>query len=149
MPTRTVCESSRVTRFAMSKKLDAAPSRFRLLKKLTAGAGERHAVAMPHEQTNPELFFELANVPAQRWLGDVEAFGCLGDARLVGNRDEGAQMSKIHGGPILYQIGIPPAVTKSPSGSPRSCASCARAPTSGSTSSTSELERNPDFCVCV
>ena len=79
----------------------------RLFKKLTAGGGERHAVAMPHEQTNPELFFELANVPAQRGLGDMEAFGRPRDARLVGNRNEGAQMSKIHGGPILYQIGIP------------------------------------------
>jgi hypothetical protein len=37
----------------------------------------------------------------------MEAVGRLGDARFVGDRNEGAQMSEIHGGPILYQISIP------------------------------------------
>ena len=79
----------------------------RLFEQLAAGVGERHAVAMPHEQADAQLFFELADVPAQRWLGNMEALGRLGDARFVGDRDEGAQMSEIHGGQILYQIRIP------------------------------------------
>jgi hypothetical protein len=36
----------------------------------------------------------------------MEALGRLGDARFFRDREEGAQVSEIHGGAILYQIRI-------------------------------------------
>jgi len=61
-------------------------------------------MAMTQEQREAELFLKLVNMAAERGLGDVEAFGRLGDTQSVSHGDEGLYVPKVHGGGILYQI---------------------------------------------
>jgi len=44
------------------------------------------------------------NMAAERGLGDVEAFGRLGDTQSVSHGNEGLYVPEVHGGGILYQI---------------------------------------------
>jgi hypothetical protein len=61
-------------------------------------------MAMTQEQRETEFFLELVNMAAKRGLGDVEAFGRLGDTQSVSHGKEGLYVPKVHGGGILYQI---------------------------------------------
>src|SRR5262245_50699744 len=65
------------------------------------------AVAMAHEQRDAELFFQLMYAATERWLRDVQPFGCLGNAQGLSNCDERFHSPEIHGPRIVYQIGIP------------------------------------------
>ena len=66
------------------------------LEQLAARLGERDALPMADEQGKAELILELLNVPAQWGLGDVKAFGGLGHAQGVGDRDERAYVPEVH-----------------------------------------------------
>jgi len=59
------------------------------LQQVATGLGERDAVPMSHEQRNPELVFQLSDMPAERWLRDVEPLGCSRDAGFFGHGEEG------------------------------------------------------------
>ncbi len=49
------------------------------------------------EQRHAEFVLELLDLPAQRWLGDVQALGGAGEVEGFGERLEVAQVTKLHG----------------------------------------------------
>jgi hypothetical protein len=60
-----------------------------------------HAGPMPEEERHAQLGFELANLPGERRLRDVETLGGSREVSFVGDGDECAQMSKVHGAILL------------------------------------------------
>ncbi len=48
------------------------------------------------QQGHPEHFLELLDLPAQRWLGDVQLLGGAGEVEGPGQRLEVAQVTKLH-----------------------------------------------------
>ena len=89
----------------LSKKSEAAAASARAFSsRLLSGCRQRDALAMADEERDAELILELLDVPAQRWLRDVQPLGGLGHAGFFGDGDERAQVAEIHGRRILYQI---------------------------------------------
>ncbi len=71
--------------------------RARFLEQVLSGFRQRDALTMTDEQRDAELILELLDVPAQRWLRDVEPLGGLGHAGFFRDGDERAQVAEIHG----------------------------------------------------
>ena len=72
--------------------------RARLLEQDTAGRREVDALPASNEQRDAKLVFQLADVPAQGWLGDVEPLRCAGEAVLLRHGHERPQVPEVHGG---------------------------------------------------
>src|SRR4029079_12416559 len=68
----------------------------RLLEEQRALARELHSGRGPQEQLHSDFVFELADVPAERRLRDVELSRRFGEAVRVGDGGEGPQMTQIH-----------------------------------------------------
>ncbi len=56
-----------------------------LLEERLSGGGEFHLPASADEQFGAEHPFQLADLVAQRWLGDVEARGGPAEVKLLGD----------------------------------------------------------------
>lgn len=61
-----------------------------------AGLGQVDAMVVADEEVEPKLALELADLPAQRRLGDVEPLGSAAEVQLVGNGNEVAEMPELH-----------------------------------------------------
>jgi hypothetical protein len=68
------------------------------LEQDAAGLGELDAAAT-NEQLHPELSLEGEDLLAERRPADLEALGGPAEVQLLGDGDEVAQLSKLHGGP--------------------------------------------------
>ena len=64
-------------------------------QKGAAGIGEFDPPARSLEQRYPELLFELADLVAERWLGDVQALGGPAEVELLRDRDEVLHESQV------------------------------------------------------
>ncbi len=69
----------------------------RFLQQHPSCVGQRDTLTVAQEQRDVQFLFQLTDESAQRRLGDVETLGSAGDARFLGDRDESAQVSEIHG----------------------------------------------------
>jgi hypothetical protein len=67
-------------------------------------AGHLGAGAMPDEERDAELIFELSDLAGERRLRDVQAMGGAGEVPLFRDGDEGPKMPKVHE-PILPSPG--------------------------------------------
>ena len=69
-----------------------------MTQKGLAGRGEFHAAWIADDQLQTERCLKVADLPAQRRLGRMQAlFRCLREAALLGDGDEIAQVTKFHG----------------------------------------------------
>ena len=67
----------------------------RLLEQLLAGRSQRDAPGRAGEQVRAELLLELADLPAEHRLRDVEALRRAPEVQLFGDRDEVAQLAQV------------------------------------------------------
>ncbi|HYA22830.1 MAG TPA: hypothetical protein VEF05_01635 [Terriglobales bacterium] len=72
-----------------------------LIKKSPPGLCQLHAVIVPDEELDPKLIFQLADLPAQRWLGDVQLLGGLTEIERLCHRKEIAYVTQFHEG-VFY-----------------------------------------------
>ncbi|MNR33826.1 hypothetical protein D3C85_1515370 [compost metagenome] len=68
-----------------------------MLMEEASGLGQAQGPATL-QQGHAQLLFELLDLPAQRGLGDVQAFRGTGEIEGFGKRLEVAQVAKLHGG---------------------------------------------------
>ena len=61
-----------------------------------AGLGRDHALRAAKQQRAAQFGFQVADMQAQRGLGDVEKFSGLGKRSLLHNRDEISELPEIH-----------------------------------------------------
>src|SRR4029077_4191559 len=89
------------------RRIDLQQRQTRVIEKSTAGRGERNATCAALQQRDANLEFQVADLPAQRWLRGMEPpFGGIGQAAFLGNSNEIAQMAQLHGPrPILARYG--------------------------------------------
>ncbi len=66
-----------------------------LLVEIAPGVGQAQRPAAL-QQGHAEQFLELLDLPAQRWLGDVQALGGAGEVEGAGHFAEVAQVSQLH-----------------------------------------------------
>ncbi|MNE84781.1 hypothetical protein D3C80_1817180 [compost metagenome] len=62
-----------------------------------ARLGDLHASAVALEQIDAQLLFQLADLPAQRRLGDVQAVGSLAQAAELSDMNQGFELNDVHG----------------------------------------------------
>lgn len=67
----------------------------RLLQKHAAGVGRCHDPARAMEKLHAEVVFELTDRLRKRRLGDVQALGGLAEMKLLADRDEIPQVTKL------------------------------------------------------
>ena len=63
-------------------------------KKCPARRRQRNAAGAAGEQLDAEVMLQQLNLPAQRWLGHVQAFGGAAEIEFSGNRGEAAQLGE-------------------------------------------------------
>ena len=68
----------------------------RFLEKQFPGLREFHPLGGAREQPYAEFFFQLLDLPCERWLRDVQARGCAADVLLLGHGDEVSKVSQVH-----------------------------------------------------
>ena len=68
-----------------------------VVEDLLAFAREQEPAADPVEQLQSEGVFEQGDLPRERRLGNVQAFGSLGHCAQLGHGDECADMTQVHG----------------------------------------------------
>jgi hypothetical protein len=79
---------------------DLAPA----LEEHRAGRSELDAARGPVGQRFAELGLKAADLLRQRRLGDVKALGGAAEVPLLGDRDEVAEVSQLHGSPVPIHI---------------------------------------------
>jgi hypothetical protein len=67
----------------------------RFLHGVQPGRRQRHAPAVPHQELRSELLLELADLPAEHRLCDVEAPAARPKVELLGERDEVAELPQV------------------------------------------------------
>jgi hypothetical protein len=82
-----------------------------------SGEGELHPLCGALEQVAADQPLQVADLPAQRGLRDVEAAGGAAEVELLGDRDERAQVPQLdrlrqwwqrqHGGVITHGLSLP------------------------------------------
>ena len=70
---------------ALRGPLECRERERRLLQERLSGGGELDLTAGTHEQLGADSALELADLVAQRWLGDVEARSGATEVELVGD----------------------------------------------------------------
>jgi hypothetical protein len=63
------------------------------------GGGELDAARAAHEQLGAHLLLEVADLPAERRLGDVQPRGRPPEVQLLGDGHEVAEVAELHAGP--------------------------------------------------
>ena len=64
--------------------------------KRVRGQGGQQAPATALEQADVQLALQLADLLRQRWLGNTQALGGAADMAFLIERDEVAELTKIH-----------------------------------------------------
>ena len=64
------------------------------------GGGQADTGAVAFKERDADFLFELADLTAQCGLGDTQFLSGFGEAKLVGNTDEVAEVAEFHGGMI-------------------------------------------------
>src|ERR1700721_2091331 len=64
-------------------------------QQLPAGVGQLHAVAVPCQQRGAEIVFQRADLPAERWLRDVQVIGGAAGVQRGGDGDEVAPLAQV------------------------------------------------------
>ena len=83
-----------------------------VVEKGFARGGQLDAVNAARQQLDPDLIFQVADLPAERRLRGVQpALGRLGEAAHFGDGNEIAKMSELHRAPMLCGVCHP--LTKS------------------------------------
>jgi hypothetical protein len=72
-----------------------------LLEEGMSGPGELNFFLVADQEDNAEIFFELANLAAERGLRDMELFGSTAEVEIFRDGNEVADVSKFHGVGIL------------------------------------------------
>ena len=68
-----------------------------MFQKSLAGRGQLNAVSAAGDQLNADFLFEIADLPAERWLGSVELLlGGNGQTACISHGDEVAEMPELH-----------------------------------------------------
>ncbi|MNR49629.1 hypothetical protein D3C85_1690340 [compost metagenome] len=67
-----------------------------MLQQETPGLGQAQRPGGPFEKDDAEFLFQLADLAAERRLGNVQPGGGAGEAALFRNRLEVAQMPEFH-----------------------------------------------------
>jgi hypothetical protein len=62
------------------------------IQKHVSGFCELHAPLVAYEKRNPEVFFELADLPAQRWLRDMQLSRRLAEVQVFSDRQKVANV---------------------------------------------------------
>ena len=75
----------------------------RLLHEHAARLGELHLALGAVEQLDPELFFELADLMAERRLAEMQPLGGAAEVQGFCQRDDVAKVSQLHCGRSLLQ----------------------------------------------
>lgn len=70
-----------------------------VVQQTPSGGGEAQWPGAAIQQLDPQLTLQLAQLLAQRRLGDVQPRGRAADVQLLRRRDEVAQVSKLHDRP--------------------------------------------------
>ena len=65
-------------------------------EKQSAGGKQAHAARRALEERRAKLFFEILDLPAERWLGDAEATRGAADVPLLRHGDEIAKLREAH-----------------------------------------------------
>ena len=74
-------------------------------EKSLAIAGQANALLAALEQRQAQALFELGDLPAQRRLGNMQAFRCTADVLFLGDGDEVAQLANVdHVRPLGTQV---------------------------------------------
>jgi hypothetical protein len=69
----------------------------RVIKKDPSGCRKRDAARLALQQLHADFCFQIANLPAQRWLRGVQSsLGSGQQAALLGNRNKVSQMAEFH-----------------------------------------------------
>jgi hypothetical protein len=69
-----------------------------MVEKGPTGGGQYRSLGAPVQELNPDLVFEIADLATERRLGCVKPLlGGKREAPGLGNRDEIAKVSKLHG----------------------------------------------------
>jgi hypothetical protein len=69
----------------------------RLFKKGVAGLGKFHLAFVTREERDPQVFFQLADLPAQGRLRDVQLLSSLAEVEAFRDRDEVSCVTQFHG----------------------------------------------------
>ena len=76
-----------------------------VIEEYAAGSGQRDAARAALQQFDADLQFQIADLPAQRRLRRVQPpLGRIGQAALLGNRNEIAQMPQLHGSIHTFKV---------------------------------------------
>jgi len=67
------------------------------LQECLAGLGEFHLSLAAHEERDPNIVLELANLPAQRRLRDMQLLRGLPEVKVLGNSNEVSDVTQFHG----------------------------------------------------
>ena len=99
-----LCRAAR----GFARRIDLKQRQTRVIEKSAAGRGERDAARAALQQWDADLEFEVADLPAQRWLRGMQPpFGGIGQAAFLGNGNEIAQVAQLHGPyPYLIKYGL-------------------------------------------
>jgi hypothetical protein len=65
-------------------------------EKAPAGRGQLDFMTVSLEQLNSDIFFQQANLRAERRLGQMKKFGCTPEIEFFGNRDEVPRVTEFH-----------------------------------------------------
>ncbi len=80
-----------------------AQQRMRPLQQEKPRIGQFELAPRAQDQLEPDLVLELADLPAERRLGDAQLHGGFGKASRLGDIDEIAERSQIHRGSLTFQ----------------------------------------------
>lgn len=69
-----------------------------LIKKGAPGFCQLHAVIVAHEELDPQLIFQLADLPAERRLRYVQLLGGFTEIERLRHREKIAYVTQFHGG---------------------------------------------------
>ena len=87
------------------QRLDLAADRPGPLEHPHAELGGHRAPPAPHEELHAELGLELADVLGDVRLHRVEAVGGGGEGALLGHREQGLELAKVHAGLLRDRSG--------------------------------------------
>jgi hypothetical protein len=91
------CRTARVILRASLGPLNLVEDPARLVEQESPGLGEFDATLEATEERGTYLSLKMADLQAEGRLLDAEAFRCAGKMQLFGDRDEIAEMPKLHG----------------------------------------------------
>jgi hypothetical protein len=83
---------------ALDRATDPVEDRFRFVQDRFASGGEPRRSWVPLDQLHSEVALEIAYLPRERRLRDVESSSGAHEAALLGDRDEVSEVAQLHNG---------------------------------------------------